>query len=61
MCHGQSRTPVPTILDYPNILMRTSPIGVFSIQNFPHKRSVQFLHLSVSLQASVKRSGWVKT
>ena len=23
MRHGQSRTPVPTILDYPNILMRT--------------------------------------
>ena len=23
MCHGQSRTPVPTILGYPNILMRT--------------------------------------
>ena len=27
MCHGQSRTPVPTILGYPNILMRTCPIG----------------------------------
>ena len=24
MCRGQSRTPVPTILGYPNILMRTS-------------------------------------
>ena len=23
MCHEPSRTPVPTILDYPNILMRT--------------------------------------
>ena len=23
MCHGQSRTPVPTVFDYPNILMET--------------------------------------
>ena len=48
---GQSRTPVPTILDYPNILMRTLVTRpLFDILIFPSARTRKYVR-------SLERSG----